>query len=85
MPKYEKDGCGPWWFPSWLRCGYFEKECNQHDADYMNGHDKIKADMRFLTSMLIKARQSKARTMQAYVFYFMVLWFGGISYKEYNK
>lgn len=79
-PKLKHDGCGPWWLPAWTKDDFFREECNTHDADYIARRDRKMADIEFLWNMLRKAKDSKIRAFQAYLYYYLVRAFGWTYY-----
>ena len=79
------NGCGPNWLPKRFKSDFYTEQCNKHDYDYTHGKNKVVADTNFLRDMLFKAKKSESprrRTFQAYYYYFMVLWFGGMTYGD---
>lgn len=87
MSSQEKNGCGPWWVPNWITCGYFENECNEHDLDYNKGVEKNKADLDFLEKMALKVINTcksnfiiMLRLFQAAFLYYLASEFGQLAY-----
>jgi len=79
------NGCGPNWLPEKYKSKFFKDECDKHDRDYTYGKNKIVSDCSFLRDMLLKAVDSKDpkfRISQAYFYYFLVIWFGGMTYGD---
>lgn len=90
------NGCGPVWFPQflkdWLFNWFFEASCNKHDEGYRNGGDEVRrfeCDWKFWQAMkrdTLKQRGLKRfiRWLQALLFFMFVRTLGWtrFNYKE---
>jgi len=81
----EKNACGPFWFPKWLRSllsKKFNPACVQHDLAYVKkGKSRILIDALFLVDML-KLCKNPFDMILAMWFFMLVLAGGWISWKN---
>lgn len=82
------NGCGPDWFPRWLKVAlfnwFFEASCDKHDEGYQEGGSEARrkvCDDKFLEAMLrdTQRRHFLLRPLmkaQAYTFYWIVRKYG---------
>ena len=78
------NGCGPAWFPQflkdWLFNWFFEASCNKHDEGYRNGGDEVRrfeCDWKFWQAMKRDTLKQKGfkrfiRWVQAVIFFAFV-------------